>query len=77
MVDVDPFRIGLQVRRRVAAGLKTRFCEGRCDHGRHRSLAVGTGDVDGLIFVLGISQAFQEILDAPESQLDAKDVGSF
>ena len=59
VVDMDPFRIVFQMRRRVAARPEARFGQDRGDHSRHRALAVGPGDVDGLIVVLGIAQPFQ------------------
>ena len=59
MVDMDPFRVIFQMRRRIAARPEAGFRQDRCDHGRHRALAVGPGDVNGLIVILGIAQAFQ------------------
>ncbi len=59
MVDMDPFRVIFQMRRRIAARPEAGFRQDRCDHGRHRAFTVGPGDVNGLIVILGIAQAFQ------------------
>ena len=59
IVDMNPFRIVFQMRRRVASRPESPFGQDRCDHGRHRAFTVGPGDVDGLIIVLRVAQPFQ------------------
>ena len=59
MVDMDPFRVIFQMRRRIAARPEAGFRQDGSDHGRHRALAIGPGDVDGLIIVLRVAQPFQ------------------
>ena len=74
-VDVYPFGVFFQMRRRIAPGPETSFTKSTGYHGRYRSLAIGSRNVNRLIFLLRIIQPFQEFLNPAQAQLYAKHAG--
>ena len=72
LVDLDPLRIGNQVRlRHQANAIAGRLKDAR-QHRAHRALAIGAGDVHALEKLLRIAQRAEEGLGSLQAKLDAE-----
>ena len=72
LVDLDPLRVGNEVRLGHEPDLVAGLLQDRGEHGADRSLAVGAGDQDPLEKRFRIPQLGKEGARALEAELDAE-----
>ena len=74
-VNMYPFGVFFQMGRRVLASPETSFTKSTGYHGRYRPFAIGSSNMNRLIFFLGIAQPVQEFLNPAQAQLYTKHAG--
>ena len=72
-----PLRIGNEMRRTVKACVNPRMAQDACQHGRHRTLAIGASHMNGTIPLLRQLQTCQQFLHAFQTKFDTKNIKTF